>query len=125
MKTDPATVDVSAGSGDEELLEDWRRSCEGIEPSAQAVGASRWDWPEFAWSISVSLGEFVTDQADSDALHQAVVDALMAVPGIKEVGREDNEQWSVDGDAAGPDIVRALAVAVDRFLRDNPHVFVL
>lgn len=125
FKNDPADVDVVAASGDEELLEAWKRGCAGIEPSAQTVGASRWDWPEFAWSVSIALGEFVTDPADSEALHQVIVEALMAVPGVKEVGREDKEVWTVDGDPSGPDIVKAGAVAIDRFLQDHPHIFAL
>ena len=125
LRTDPGTVEVAVGRGDDELLESWVRSCSSIEPSAQAVSAWRSDQPEFAWSVSFALGEFVTDPDDSQALHEAVVAALMEVPGINAVGRDDKEVWAVDGDAQGPDIVRAGAVAIDQFLHHHPHVFSL
>ena len=125
FKSDPSAVEVVEGAGDDELLEHWVRACADIEPSAQAVSAHRWDGPEFAWSVSFDLGEFVTDPEDSHALHQTVVQALIKVPGVKEVGREDKEVWAVDGDPSGPDIIRAGAVAIDQFLQDHPHVFTL
>jgi hypothetical protein len=106
---------------DEEIREEWSRITE--DPDLLAVGAvctGDDDWP---WQVHVSVMEFVREEPLQSELEVAVVTALAAVPGVKEVAHEDRETWVLKGEADGPSLVRAASVVVDRFAPRTRKLF--
>src|SRR5688572_19182903 len=100
-------------SDDEESPEEWARVT--TEPEllgVYAVRISDGDWP---WQVHVSVMEFIRTEPLESELSEAVTAALSAVSGVTKAGREDREQWAIQGNAEGPSLVRAVSSVVDQF----------
>jgi len=101
---------------DDEDLEEWVRVGENLHTSFQMVAAGKTDSEEFAWGVGIWAGEFLHRGVIAEDLNNEIFSALSAVPGVKTVGQEDNEQWAIDGDCNGKALVQAAAFAIDRVL---------
>jgi len=110
-----AQVDID----DDEVLEFWKRSCAGIANWMQDVSVQKSDHDIWCWSVTVGAGEFVRQPSDNALLHDAIVRAVMKVPGTRDVAREDNEVWLVSGNISGDALVRYTSVGLDSFLSDR------
>ena len=101
---------------DIETLELWRRVGKKLNHSFQGVAATRSDSAEFSWGLTVSAGEFFRDGEIADQFSNDIHASLCRVPGVRTVGREDHEQWAIDGDCSGEALVKAASLANDRVL---------
>ncbi len=99
-------------TGDDEIAEAWQRHCH--EPDLEGVEASRLvaggDWP---WQVSIAAAEFVREEPFESEFRRRVEAALRGVDGVADVAEEDREVWLVAGSPPGPDLVRAVADALD------------
>lgn len=93
---------------DEELLEQWTRTDPGELSSVEALLPD--DHP---WQLILGMAEFVRVDPLETRMSEAVYDALLAVPGVTRVAREDTEVWLAWGTPDGGDLVRAAAAAID------------
>lgn len=96
---------------DEELLEQWTRTDGEDWGHVEALLP-----PEHPWQIVVALAEFARAEPLETRMSEAIHDALIAVPGVTRVEREDTEVWLAWGTPNGDDLVRAASRAVDPLL---------
>ncbi|MEM8594414.1 MAG: hypothetical protein AAGF06_06320 [Pseudomonadota bacterium] len=96
---------------DEEISEEW----EVISTNADRWGvcATRMaNEDEFAWNVTVSVVEFIRDEALEIQLHRAIKEAMSEVPGVKEVAEQDRGLWIIDGQPDGSLLVESVLVVL-------------
>jgi hypothetical protein len=60
--------------------------------------------------------EFIRVEPLESELRESTTAALLGVPGVDAVARQDREVWIVAGSPSGEALVRAAASVVDRYL---------
>jgi hypothetical protein len=100
----------------DEIDEVWERI--GLGPDwdqrLRGVDACHWPGEPAYWQVEVWMAEHVREEPLQSEMSTAVWDALMAVEGVTDAFREDTETFVVFGAPSGEQLVRAVAVAVDR-----------
>jgi hypothetical protein len=96
--------------------ERWQRFPDDDEDGVRGVEVIRdTDSETWAWSVIVSVMEFVREDPLESELRAAIAAGLRTVPGATKVKEDDRESWLVNGTPAGEQLARAVAEVVDRF----------
>jgi hypothetical protein len=62
------------------------------------------------WRISISVSEFIRDEALASTLHSSILKALEDVDGVDAVEQEDREVWLVEGSANATALISACVI---------------
>jgi hypothetical protein len=95
----------------DEYVEGWIRLTD--EPHLRGIEAYREENPEWPWTLTVWVAEFVREEALEAELRDGIIGALSGVPGVTAVTEDDREVWLVAGTPRGVDLVSAAAAVVD------------
>ncbi|MDP9332797.1 MAG: hypothetical protein M3Q30_05755 [Actinomycetota bacterium] len=100
----------------------WSRRTE--EPHVRGVelykdgGQDEWPWVIVVWAM-----QFVFEEPLEGELRDAMIAALVEVPGVTAAAEEDREVWIVDGTPSAEALIHAATGVVDRFAdRVRAHI---
>ena len=103
---------------DDEILEEWIRVGDALDEQLQGVSAIKTMDDNYAWSIFLSLPEYLGNGPDLELLSGGVIQAVSKIEGVKAVFHEDREKWIIDGTCEPKSLIIAAALANDAFLKD-------
>jgi len=116
---DIASISVKKfDNSDKEILEEWGRIDELDDKDLQNINAIKSDHPQYPWSMSFGATDWIREEPYIGILCERLNEALVALPGISWAVQEDRDYWVLEGEASGDELVRAGAVAVDKFLSE-------
>ncbi|TDF41527.1 hypothetical protein EYS14_01325 [Alteromonadaceae bacterium M269] len=84
---------------------------QGERPEIQGVIASKETGDE-DWYVFVVIAEFIREEPLETKFRKLIFDALNNVEGVKSVEEADREEWSVQGNVDGEELVKACVIAL-------------
>ena len=108
--SDPSVRQLLVDLKDDGIEEQWIR--ETSDPQFRDVEACK--LLETTWQVFVPLAKVVREEPLESEMRQQINSTLRSVEGVSNVEQVDREIWTVYGTPRGPDLVRGIALVVDR-----------
>ena len=102
---------------DLETTDIWERVGETLNKPFQQVILTKSADAEFAWTLRVSAGQFFRNGEVAEQFSQEIYQSLIRVPGVRGVGRQDDDSWAIDGDCDGETLIKVASLANDLVLK--------